>query len=106
MPDISKIMIEKTRHARLNASIPGLFSNANLSPSAGIEATTCMDGGTSDTLASMNAKGVIAHWIYRPLGPINVLGYEMIVACNDKVWVVLNEVRIASQESSWNVAAK
>lgn len=64
MPDISNIIIEKTQHARLSASIPGPPSDANPSPSAGIEVTTCMDDKTSDTLASMNAKGVIAHWIY------------------------------------------
>jgi len=67
MLDISNIMIEKTQHARLSASIPGPSSNANQSPSAGIEATTCMDNKTSDTLASINAKGVVAHWIYDPI---------------------------------------
>ena len=57
MPDISNIMIEKTQQARLRASIPGPSSNANPSPSTGIEATTCMDDKTRDTLVSMNAKG-------------------------------------------------
>jgi len=35
--------------------------------SAGIEAITCMGDKTGDTLASINAKEVIAHWIYDPV---------------------------------------
>jgi hypothetical protein len=41
-----------------------------------------------------------------PFNPVHVVGYEMILACKDKVQSVLDEESIASQESHCNFAVK